>query len=252
MPNYSMHNLPFSTPSNDWWFYFKSVFREKKFKSVYKQFNRGIRRPWSRSIIKRFAPDGWGLELGVGAKTIAPVRRTILSDAFESHGVSDSIAQMYFTSDSIPFDDHTFAFILSEHMLEHLANPVKTLKEIERVLKTRGVLFLFLPHKERTFDRFRERTALQHLLNDYELNTPDSDTTHLADFRENVISKNLLPEHYNHLTDEELINSGSLHHHVWVETDMAELLTHLGWQILYTVAEVPDRTDSFLIVAESP
>lgn len=247
---YSLNNLPFKFPTSDRWFYFKTIFRERGLKAVYKQFNSGIRRPWSRSILKEYANTGIGLELGVGAKTIAPVKRTILSDAFEVHGVSDCIAQMYFPSDNIPFPDNTFSFILSEHMLEHLANPIKTLQEFYRVLKPGGRLILFLPHKERTFDKLRERTKLEHLIQDYESETEDNDRTHLDDFKTNVIQQGLLPEHYLHLNDDELIKSGSIHHHVWIAEDISELLAYLKWDIKLSIEMVPDRNDSFAVVAQ--
>ena len=65
----------------------------------YKQFWRHVRRPWSRSQICEFAPQGVGLEVGCGEWTIAPVRRTILSDAFEEHVGNKSLAKFFFPAD---------------------------------------------------------------------------------------------------------------------------------------------------------
>jgi SAM-dependent methyltransferase len=44
--------------------------------------------------------------------------------------------------------DAAYDFLLSSHMLEHSANPLKVLLEWKRVLKTDGVMVLVLPHKD--------------------------------------------------------------------------------------------------------
>ncbi len=99
----------FRFPRCDYWFYFKGLWRERGFKAIYKQFQKHLRRPYSRSVVRRYSahPLGKGLEIGVGARTIAPVTRTLLADAYESHGRDRSIAQAYFPASAIPFADAT-------------------------------------------------------------------------------------------------------------------------------------------------
>ncbi|MDX9893650.1 MAG: glycosyltransferase [Patescibacteria group bacterium] len=59
-------------------------------------------------------------------------------------------------------------FVIANHLLEHLANPLKALAEFHRVLKPdNGILFLTVPNYQQTFDRHRDLTSLQHLENDY-------------------------------------------------------------------------------------
>ncbi len=45
-----------------------------------------------------------------------------------------------------PFKDNEFDYILASHILEHLDNPIKASKEITRILKPNGVLYLVVPH----------------------------------------------------------------------------------------------------------
>jgi len=72
-------------------------------------------------------------------------------------------------------------FILSSHALEHVANPLLALSEWIRCLKTDGIMALVLPHKDGTFDHRRPVTTLGHLIADFKLETPESDTTHFAE-----------------------------------------------------------------------
>ena len=49
-------------------------------------------------------------------------------------------------------NSNTYDFLLSSHMLEHTANPIKALKEWKRIIKDKGYLILIVPHKDGTFD----------------------------------------------------------------------------------------------------
>jgi len=242
----------FTFPKWDYWFYFRGLYRERGFKAIYKQFQKHLRRPVSRAIVHRYSatPNGKGLEIGVGARTIAPVSRTLLADGYESHGNDRSIAQIYFPASSIPFGDATFDFLLSEHTLEHIGNALRALAECIRVIKSGGHLILFLPHKERINDRLRARPTLDHLVDDFRKNVPDDDTTHVDEWIENVTKAGGIPEHYRHIAKAELARTGSIHHHVWLPEDIHEVLEYLGLQIVLCEEEVPDRTDSFAVVGK--
>jgi SAM-dependent methyltransferase len=72
-----------------------------------------------------------------------------------------------------------YGFVLSSHMLEHSANPLRALREWRRVLKPGGCLLLIVPHREGTFDHRRPVTTLAHVLADFERGTTEDDVTHL-------------------------------------------------------------------------
>lgn len=243
---YNLATYPFE--KNDFRFYFANLFRDRGLKAFYQFLNRPHRRPFSRNIIKTYSPSGVGLEIGVGERTIAPTKRTVLSDGFEEHGVGRSIAKVFFKGATIPYPDESFDFVLNEHVLEHISNPIKCLKEWIRVLKPEGKLIIFLPHKERTNDCHRERTTLAHLIKDFENDVPDDDPTHLDEWWENVVQKGLMPEHYKHIPKDKLLETGSVHHHAWTEKDIEELFEYLGLEVVFSSEKVPDRRDSFLVI----
>jgi SAM-dependent methyltransferase len=66
--------------------------------------------------------------------------------------------------DDLPFKDNIFDFVLTSHVLEHIWDPIKALNEWIRVIKPNGYIFMIIPHKERTFDKPRQRTALNELI----------------------------------------------------------------------------------------
>lgn len=69
--------------------------------------------------------------------------------------------------DNIPLPDESQDFIVSSHVLEHFPNPIKALKEWYRLVKPGGIIYMIVPHKERTFDSVQPRTTLEHLVQDY-------------------------------------------------------------------------------------
>jgi SAM-dependent methyltransferase len=84
-------------------------------------------------------------------------------------------------TDLSKIDSAKYDFILSSHMLEHTANPLRALSEWTRVLKDDGFLVLLLPHKDGTFDRQRPVTTLEHIIEDFKVGTQEDDLTHLPE-----------------------------------------------------------------------
>jgi len=58
----------------------------------------------------------------------------------------------------LPFEDSSIDFILASHVLEHLDNPIKTLKEFHRVCKARAKIDIYVPH----FSHFTNYADLTH------------------------------------------------------------------------------------------
>ena len=235
----------------DYFLWLRSLFSWLGWKAIYKQFRYGVRRPFSRNLIERYAPTGTGLEVGAGHRSIAPLSRTILSDAHKTHAGQASIVTEFFRADRIPYPDATFSFLLSEHTLEHCANPLKVLREWIRVIKPGGILFLFLPNKDLTFDRQRPRTPLEHVIEDEIKNVSDDDRTHFGEWKSLVIDPGFAP-HYQNLSEDEWSEQAAIHHHVWIAKDVVDMLKHLGMRVLMSDDFVPDRNDSFVVVARRP
>ena len=66
--------------------------------------------------------------------------------------------------DTIPVANGSYEFIVNSHVLEHFVDPINTLLEWHRIVKEGGIIFMIIPHKDRTFDKERPRTTLQELI----------------------------------------------------------------------------------------
>ena len=59
-------------------------------------------------------------------------------------------------------------FLIANHVLEHMENPIGALEAWLRVVRPGGVLYLAVPDKRQTFDAQRPSTSIAHLRRDHE------------------------------------------------------------------------------------
>lgn len=127
----------------------------------------------------------------------------------------------------------SYDFVVSSHMLEHTANPLKALREWYRVLKP-GPLFLAVPHRDRTFDHRRPVTTFTHLLQDYEEDRNEDDLTHLPE----ILALHDLTRDPQAGTAEQFRERSErnaqyrcLHQHVFDERLIRQALEHAGFRV---------------------
>src|SRR4029453_9903048 len=65
-----------------------------------------------------------------------------------------------------PVETASEAFVVCNHVLEHMRDPLGPLAEWLRVLQPGGHLYVSIPDRANPFDRLRERTSFDHLLQD--------------------------------------------------------------------------------------
>jgi SAM-dependent methyltransferase len=146
-------------------------------------------------------------------------------------------------------DDESQDFVIASHVLEHLANPLAMLGEIQRVLRSRGVALVLLPDRRRTFDRARRPTPVQHLVAEYEADVTTVSDDHLEDFLRGVGEWH---DDWSADARTEAIErhrQRSFHVHCWNEDEFSETLLHVietgrqQWDLLDAVF-VEDVVDS--------
>jgi predicted SAM-dependent methyltransferase len=64
--------------------------------------------------------------------------------------------------------DGTQDFVAANHFLEHCEDPIGTLRNLLRVVRPGGVVYLSVPDKRLMFDRDRPSTTFDHLVRDHE------------------------------------------------------------------------------------
>jgi SAM-dependent methyltransferase len=145
-------------------------------------------------------------------------------------------------SNLVNVPDSTYDILLSSHNLEHFANPVKALKEWQRVLTPDGALVLVLPYYRATFDHRRQPTSVDHMFDDFNRNIGEDDLTHLDEILEKHDLTRDPPAGSKEDFRKRSINNYSnrcLHHHVFDERNSRELLVRVGFQVLSVDLAIP-------------
>jgi len=81
-----------------------------------------------------------------------------------------------------PFRDRPFDFVIANHVLEHVANPIRSLEEIFRVTRRKGLVVLSVPDQDYASDKNRELTSFDHLLDEYRRRVTVVTDEHYIDF----------------------------------------------------------------------
>ncbi len=109
-------------------------------------------------------------------------------------------------------------FVIANHVIEHMRDPIGALHSWSRVLNKGGKLFLAVPDKHTSFDSNRSLTTIEHLEKDFSNPSKERDFEHFKEFSLEVSCKtfNVKPiseaeEFAKHLQE---INY-SIHFHVW-------------------------------------
>jgi len=118
-------------------------------------------------IRSRYFPTGQIKVLDVGASS-GEFLESAREAGWEVQGVEPSIEGVekakakgldviQSPAESLPFEDNTFDFVHSNHVFEHLADPLTAAKEAWRVLKPGGVIFIEVPNQFDNIQFFRYR-----------------------------------------------------------------------------------------------
>ncbi len=131
-------------------------------------------------------------------------------------------------------DDAKYDFVLSCHSIEHMANPVKALKEWKRIVKDNGYILLIVPHKDHTFDHNRPVTTLEHLIKDFENNIQEDDTTHFEEvikLHDISLDNGVKDQAFLKTRTLDNFNNRCVHHHVFNTPLVAKLADFSGLKI---------------------
>lgn len=138
--------------------------------------------------------------------------------------------------------DASYDFVLSSHVLEHLANPLAALEGWTRVLKSGGLLLTVLPHRDATFDHRRPVTTLAHLIQDQRDQVGENDLTHLDEIlRLHDMEKDPAAGSFEQFKARSLRNheNRGLHHHVFDTRLAVSMIDHLGLEVVAVEVRQP-------------
>lgn len=113
------------------------------------------------------------------------------------------------------FGDGAFDFVVINHVLEHVANPVKAVREVFRVCRRGGIVIISIPDKDYTFDKGRDLTPWDHLWSDYLSDVRESSDEHYESFLRSAAPHVFMEPPENLKIHIQLSRNRREHAHVW-------------------------------------
>jgi len=134
--------------------------------------------------------------------------------------------------------DESYDFCFASHCLEHIANPIKAVKEWLRIVKQNGYVVLILPEKTQCFDHKRKYSLISTLVSQYEKNVGEDDLSTLPEILANHdLSMDLPAGNLEQFTQRSLdnYNNRCLHHYVYNPDLLKEITQYVGAEFVHTV-----------------
>ena len=136
--------------------------------------------------------------------------------------------------------DNSYDFIFASHCLEHIANPIRALKEWLRIIKTNGHIILILPEKSICFDHKREYSSFETLLSQYHKNVGEDDLSTLPEIlQKHDLSKDppagTFPQFAQRSLDN--LNNRCLHHYVYNPDLLKQISDYMQCEFIFTYTE---------------
>jgi SAM-dependent methyltransferase len=146
-------------------------------------------------------------------------------------------------SDLSELGPHRFDFFIANDVIEHVANPVRFLRNVHDVMKSGAVLFLSVPDRDYTFDHTRELTTTEHLWEEYDRGVTTVSTAHLRDFIEHTEPGGLPRNPLRRRRLYRFHRERSIHAHVWTQASFDDFLARTS-ERLGLAFEIVDRAES--------
>lgn len=124
---------------------------------------------------------GWGVEIGAHDNPIPGLAPLYIDRVPELEGRRCQVDRLG-RADALPLRDHSVDYVASSHVLEHVANPLRALREWCRVLRHRGLIYFVVPDCRHTWERHRSPTDARHFITDFAAEVDEHDATHIEEF----------------------------------------------------------------------
>jgi SAM-dependent methyltransferase len=123
-------------------------------------------------------------------------------------------------------EDGSLDFIIANHLLEHLDNPLLALENWCKKLKPGGVVYMAVPDKRHTFDKERPATPLSHLVEDYKASEEMRAQRNAAHYVETAeIIEGRVGKDAGERVERLIARRYSIHFHAWTFESFVELLS---------------------------
>jgi len=133
-------------------------------------------------------------------------------------------------------DDSSYDFLFSSHSLEHIANPLKAVREWTRIIKDDGYIVIIVPEKSACFDHAREYSQFSTLLTQYNRDVGEDDLSTLPEIlRNHDLALDPPAGNFEQFVKRSLDNfhNRCLHHYVYNDDLLMEICNFFNCEFVF-------------------
>ena len=132
-------------------------------------------------------------------------------------------------SDLSVIENKRYDFIVTSHVIEHIANPIKSIRNWKKILNKDGYILSVMPDYRFCFDHNRPLTTLEHLIEDFLKDVGEDDKTHIEEQKTMHDWAYGGHKDFYSLCD---INEKTrvVHHHTFDEKSFKDMMEHIGFE----------------------
>ncbi len=138
--------------------------------------------------------------------------------------------------------DESLDFVVACHVIEHTVSPITAFAACHRALRPGGSMVLVVPDFEKTFDRSRELTPLQHFIDDHVAPSRERDHGHFLEFYTRVFPPSD-PADIPALAEKKHAEDFSIHYHCWNHDSFADMVAWINrdgaWSSVWSHPTLP-------------
>lgn len=137
-----------------------------------------------------------------------------------------------------------FDAVISSNVIEHSPNPIWFLLNLHFITKEDGYQYHAIPHSKLIFDRFRQATTLEHIIEDFESMMWFDDASHKADYTMSAIEKD---GHQRTFHEKYPVSYPFMHFHVFDEKNTMQLIDFMFEEAVVDCLKTEQYSDLVVI-----
>lgn len=146
--------------------------------------------------------------------------------------------------------DSALDFLIANHLIEHCEDPIAAFETFARKLRPGGIIFMAVPDMHRTFDRNREETTWEHLLDDHEHGPQRSRFYHYQEWSSKV--KGLTGEAAERQAIELFTMKYSIHFHCWTQQSFKDFVSRMSLRTPIRILEMRRWKNENIFILKKP
>lgn len=134
---------------------------------------------------------------------------------------------------NINIANQKYDLILNSHVIEHIANPLKAIRNWKEILNPNGLIFSIIPDKSQMFDCNRPLTRLDHLVMDMYNEIEENDETHIKEAVELFVNNGGYDYENYVKSSKDNFKYRAIHHHCFDAKLIRSMFEFLHFKVIY-------------------